>query len=675
MSRSSSDEEEQDENVELTDDDVEMDDVKDGNDNEDDQKPATEDDNDNDQADVASTTDESTTDQTTTDNASTDESSDDEEDEDLVVEEYDIVITDNVFQRLACLQYSTRHKSFTKAPVKAMIRPRADMVSMEVPLETKEAHYEGDMAFTLGEGYAKDELQTVKKKAKKGKADDVHSSKKIRTVKMESVSLPMPQNNYLVSIPYNGKLYLSPLDSVLQMRLNLKYVEYAHEKDLKAADKPKKTGDEDDANTGRIIQQTSGRTEDKETLRRFQQLKLLQEDEDESWLDCHMNNWTDRRVNERLKRIIRENEADVIPQMDYDTYLKNLHGYANEGVTFIQDDKEAVKVSAALSQADMRLMTPEHQLRAFMVNAQIARFKIIASTMKGSEVPEVKLVEMLQKIAYLIRGIWIVKSDLIYRGRMKDGRTYLLGMLIQNEYVKREQFTTRSRLPSEIAVAILSELCVREKGLGWILKEKTDPVFDHKYAEVVERQRTQLRKDAQLAEERLIAEKATRAAAAGSSSKVGPSGSLSKDVLKGIMSESDMTAYVVAIFGQHSIVSLDYLKARVLKYLTEIKNVTNTSPIQAAAFDLLKQVMDTICTPARQNFALKNIGDERIDKFRLPILGMFARSEKLAKRDVVNAMKDMFPNDGLPVNTYNRIMKEIGMTIGTNWSLKPSPSI
>ncbi|TPX42785.1 hypothetical protein SeMB42_g04993 [Synchytrium endobioticum] len=442
--------------------------------------------------------------------SSTDSDGEEPEDDDPIEAEYPVIVTDEPFQRLVLLQFPTRHKDFILPPQKGMIRPKADMISLEVPIETGSMHYDDDLAHKLGEGYRKDVQQTAKKKVKRLQfmdTDEHETRKFLEYQKLESVTVPTKQNNYMVSMTYNGRIYLTTLDSILHMRHNLKYVEYAQDKDLsKAADKSGKDGDGGggaDAPGGKSIIQTAGRSEDKDMMKRLAQLKLLQEDDDEAWMDCTMNNRDDPRVRARLAEFIKQDFEQCSITMAMDPYLKSLHGNIQpSSMVFNVDDANDVKLTAGLSRLEMGQLTSEARLKAFMINAQIAPYKVIKTFMELIGLSEKQILELCQRVAVLVNGVWVVRSELVYKGRLRDARCYLLAMFTRDEYIRRKEFTDIARLPVTQALNILTELSLFVPGRGWRLREN-DLIFEYQHPAFAIEQRNIVQNEAQLAEGRL----------------------------------------------------------------------------------------------------------------------------------------------------------------------------
>ena len=73
------------------------------------------------------------------------------------------------------------------------------------------------------------------------------------------------------------------------------------------------------------------------------------------------------------------------------------------------DDENDVKLTPGLSRTDMEHLTPEARIKAFMINAQIAPFKVIVDFMQPTGFNEKQILELCQRVAVLVRGVWIVR--------------------------------------------------------------------------------------------------------------------------------------------------------------------------------------------------------------------------------------------------------------------------
>lgn len=97
------------------------------------------------------------------------------------------------------------------------------------------------------------------------------------------------------------------------------------------------------------------------------------------------------------------------------------------------------------------------------------------------------LVQELPSIAVLVRGVWIVKSELLYPETLAHVRNHLLHLFHQNETVKRSQLAELYQLDAASMFNMFSEIASKHSS-GWSLKHASDKVFTSKYAGIVKEQ-------------------------------------------------------------------------------------------------------------------------------------------------------------------------------------------
>ncbi|KDR19405.1 DNA-directed RNA polymerase III subunit RPC5 [Zootermopsis nevadensis] len=110
------------------------------------------------------------------------------------------------------------------------------------------------------------------------------------------------------------------------------------------------------------------------------------------------------------------------------------------------------------------------------------------------------LLRVVQQVAVLVQGNWIVRSDILYpkdtassisgvpAELMCQGRDYVLYLFTQNRHVDRLRVSSVIRLPSEEIKEILEQISKVQGNKRWELRLPVDKAFISRYPEVVQRQ-------------------------------------------------------------------------------------------------------------------------------------------------------------------------------------------
>lgn len=131
------------------------------------------------------------------------------------------------------------------------------------------------------------------------------------------------------------------------------------------------------------------------------------------------------------------------------------------------------------------------QLEALLSRQQLCSLHMLMSQLKGAGNCDA-VVRQLQQVARLVRGLWAVRSELLFPSDdpRLPARDLLLYWFTQRQVVTRQQLlTATSRLPlsREHALQLLSGVAVPSSD-GWSLKLPADPATETSYPELVQRQ-------------------------------------------------------------------------------------------------------------------------------------------------------------------------------------------
>ncbi|ORY93190.1 DNA-directed RNA polymerase III subunit Rpc5 [Syncephalastrum racemosum] len=166
-----------------------------------------------------------------------------EDDDDEIVAEVPVYLNSSLAKNLYLFQYPLRNAPFsdTNGPMAARLKPKANMVELDLPINTRSNNYSTERGEDFAMGLSEKSVKTIYDKQKEHDDEDIfgRSNKKeeelLDRMTLNSTEVPA-QTNYLVGMLHEGGLHLTPVRSTVQMRPAFKYIDKMDEK-YKAANK------------------------------------------------------------------------------------------------------------------------------------------------------------------------------------------------------------------------------------------------------------------------------------------------------------------------------------------------------------------------------------------------------------------------------------------------------
>ncbi|KAJ8979411.1 hypothetical protein NQ317_015843 [Molorchus minor] len=336
----------------------------------------------------------------------------------------------------------------------------------------------------------------------KSKKDKEHFLKNelVDKVYLQSSKTVKEPSKYAVAA-YNGKeIHLTPLKGIYQFRPSFPYMEKGLKR--KKDGENNQESDEEQAGPSTAQQVTVKFKQNDEKWKHLKDssYKALQaKSEEESWTEC---TWYERDTPlsnvERLKLISDttddSSQANTLGDIDY---MKLLVPEDQE-----QTPLEPSLPSHVLSLHALRALPILEQCRLLLKDAQIIQFQQLLMLLAGSEgITTDILLKTLPKVAVLVRGNWVVKSDVLYPANtlsatsgvpaelMCRARDYVLYLFTKNQYVERKKVSSVLRIPSEeIKEIFLGISKLRRHNKGWELHLPIDQDFINKHSDIAQKQ-------------------------------------------------------------------------------------------------------------------------------------------------------------------------------------------
>ncbi|KAJ3014092.1 UNVERIFIED_CONTAM: hypothetical protein HDU68_000436 [Siphonaria sp. JEL0065] len=365
----------------------------------------------------------------------------------------------------------------------------------------------------------------------------------------------------------------------------------------------------------------------------------------------------------------------------------------------------------------------------------------------NNQFEESDVIEELERIAVLVRGVWVLRSELMYSGRTADARRLLLQLLGRSSKpVSRFDINRIAKLPHSVVTNMFMEICARvaivteahsghhvgggkvlpgtENVSKWGLKVEGDDEFCERYGDVVKRQREVVEAEGERARHALENKVSTRgtpqrghaatpvgiplrgpaktecesktaavalsssstaaasaptATASGSRSNQNaapraPASAVDNFTVTGATPEAQCENLIYFALNKHGVCSYEYLTAVLNRHkgLRTTDGSDNFLDGEDVTPELIKEVMDRLCTFVQGRYILKRLGSS-VDEFRDPVVELFHNKTSLKKGEITAACQTA-TGKNITQSTYAKIMKELATSSGPSWELKTGPS-
>lgn len=417
------------------------------------------------------------------------------EDDDEVVQELDVYISKALADNLYLLQYPHQSSEVEYADEKcvgARVKPKQQKLELEYALDTHDQSYDrargeqfAENANCGGDGFT-------------DKEKPLFSSNVMDRQVFTSTKSSGAAENYAVGILRPGELHLSPIHSILQMRPGYPHLDQSDAK-AKAAEAAMEEDEEVEAPKAVTVRFANQETDRAKKAREKSFRFMQQQKENERWVQADFH-----RLGTEMSGV--ERSMLFCPQMDRD--MSDLPGTLPQYLQrLVIEKKESsdTKVNAKKTSSSQELsihalnsLPLQDQIKAILLSAKVVNLAKL-STVLPPKSDVVAVVRQLQQVAVLVRGCWVVKSDVLYPkdtfspktgvpaeiiGRARD---FLMYLFTQSRHVSQTKFADTVKLPREDVKTLLSEMA-KPTPEGWEFLLPCDIDFITKFPEVVQRQ-------------------------------------------------------------------------------------------------------------------------------------------------------------------------------------------
>lgn len=416
------------------------------------------------------------------------------EEDDPVVQEIDVYLAKSLVEKLYLFQYPVRPASMTYDDIphlSARIKPKQQKVELEMAIDTLNPNYcrsKGEQIALNVDGTCADETST-------------YSSKLMDKQTFCSSQTTSNTSRYAAALYRQGELHLTPLHGILQLRPSFSYLDKAdskHREREAATEAGDSSQDEAEDDVKQITVRFSRPESEQARQRRVQSYEFLQKKHaEEPWAHLHYYGLKDSRSEHERQYLLCQGSCGA----ENTELIKSPSEYLMMLMPPNQEEErdKPVAPSNVLSMAQLRTLPLADQIRILMKNVKVMPFANLMSLL-GPSIDSVAVLRGIQKVAMLVQGNWVVKSDILYPKDSSSphsgvpaevlcrGRDFVMWKFTQSRWVVRKEVATVTKLCAEDVKDFLEHMAVVRVNKGWEFVLPYDGEFIRKHPDVVQRQ-------------------------------------------------------------------------------------------------------------------------------------------------------------------------------------------
>ncbi|XP_006892703.1 PREDICTED: DNA-directed RNA polymerase III subunit RPC5 isoform X1 [Elephantulus edwardii] len=416
------------------------------------------------------------------------------EEDDPVVQEIDVYLAKSLAEKLYLFQYPVRPASMTYDDIphlSAKIKPKQQKVELEMAIDTLNPNYcrsKGEQIALNVDGTCTDETST-------------YSSKLMDKQTFCSSQTASDMSHYAAALYRKGELHLTPLHGILQLHPSFSYLDKAdakHREREAANEAGDSSQDEAEEDVKQITVRFSRPESEQARQRRVQSYEFLQKKHaEEPWVHLHYHSLRDSRSEYERQYLLCQGSGGVENTelvKSPSEYLMMLMPPGQE-----EEKDKPMAPSNVLSMAQLRTLPLADQIKILMKNVKVMPFANLMSLL-GTSVDPVAVLRGIQKVAMLVQGNWVVKSDILYPRDSSSphsgvpaevlcrGRDFVMWKFTQSRWVVRKEVAAVTKLCMEDVKDFLEHMAVVRVNKGWEFMLPYDEEFIKKHPDVVQRQ-------------------------------------------------------------------------------------------------------------------------------------------------------------------------------------------
>uniref|UniRef100_A0A1L8DHA5 Putative rna polymerase c iii 37 kDa subunit n=1 Tax=Nyssomyia neivai TaxID=330878 RepID=A0A1L8DHA5_9DIPT len=412
------------------------------------------------------------------------------EEEDPIVEEIPIYLSKSLAENLYVFQFSTKDANFKidcNDVVNSCAKPHNQQVKVDFGLETKSRNYDEFRGTQLA-------VEADGKNPSKGERPSYPSG---TMDKMSFVSSKAVQNsgNFVIGVMQDREVHTTPLKGILQMRPSFSYFD---KKDARRKAEQKNDTDMDVDEEIKQVTVTFARG-DTEKVRKAREKTfdfMAAREAEESWCETFWHPAGSTAVELERTRLFCTKTSPTGHALTSTTpeYVRAL-------IPRVGHDRsiETIVPNGVVGLHQLKDLGLQEQLKNILIDVKMVSLTHLLAILNDRNITEEKVVRVLPLIGLLIRGNWVIQSEVLYPEEsfsstngipseiMCRSRDYVLYQLVRRNFVDRKKIGAVIQLPPEEVKEILLSVA-QVSTRGWELPVLPDVRFESKYPELVQRQ-------------------------------------------------------------------------------------------------------------------------------------------------------------------------------------------
>ncbi|KAM9584395.1 DNA-directed RNA polymerase III subunit RPC5 isoform 2-T2 [Trichechus inunguis] len=373
----------------------------------------------------------------------------------------------------------------------ALLSFQEQLVELEMAMDTLNPNYcrsKGEQIALNVDGACTDETST-------------YSSKLMDKQIFCSSQTTSNTSRYAAALYRKGELHLTPLHGILQLRPSFSYLDKAdakHREREAANEAGDSSQDEAEEDVKQITVRFSRPESEQARQRRVQSYEFLQKKHaEEPWVHLHYYGLRDSRSEYERQYLLCQGSSGV----ENTELVKSPSEYLMMLMPPSQEEEKdkPVAPSNVLSMAQLRTLPLADQIKILMKNVKVMPFANLMSLL-GPSIDSVAVLRGIQKVAMLVQGNWVVKSDILYPRDSSSphsgvpaevlcrGRDFVMWKFTQSRWVVRKEVAAVTKLCAEDVKDFLEHMAVVRINKGWEFILPYDMEFIKKHPDVVQRQ-------------------------------------------------------------------------------------------------------------------------------------------------------------------------------------------
>uniref|UniRef100_A0A336M4B5 CSON011946 protein n=1 Tax=Culicoides sonorensis TaxID=179676 RepID=A0A336M4B5_CULSO len=424
-----------------------------------------------------------------------------EDDGDEIIETIPVFLSKSLANNLHVLQFPVvnQQSNFDKSQVvNSCVKPLTQQIKIDFALNTASKNYDAFKGDQLA--IAADGRKSGSNNRDKNKNDPKPTFRSGRMDKQSYLSSVSMQNveRFCVGVIRDGEMYLTPIKGIYQMRPSFSYFD----KQDKRAKADKKAEDGDGGDGEEEMKQVTvkfarNESEKVKKAREKSYNYISRMGAEEPWCETMWYPASSEMASMESQKLLQSSSnftPDVL-NMDSKSYVDQLISDSSETK---KDPSEALaELNKVISNRKAKSLPLADQIKTILLNAKVVPFSLIQS--RVTETNTDKLLRVLQTVGTLLRGNWVLQSELLYPENsvssingvpgqlMTRAREYVLYKFSHQTQINRAEIQQRTQLPAEEAKEVIASVG-KLTGKVWELLKPIDRDFEKKYPELVQRQ-------------------------------------------------------------------------------------------------------------------------------------------------------------------------------------------